>query len=67
MPHDSNVVPVMHVAAIIEALHEHLRGTHSYARAALPAGVVSCFYHHWLRPLSKRRQYCQVPVSGTRM
>ena len=29
--------------------------------------VVSCTYYHWFRPFSKRRQYCQLPVSGRRM
>ena len=71
MPRDRGVIPVMEVAAIIEALREHLRGTHSYAlhcpRAAPSAGVVSCTYHHWFRPFSKRRRYCQLPVSGRRM
>ena len=40
MPCDSDVVPVTEVVAIIEALREHLHGTHSHAlhcpRAALP-------------------------------
>ena len=71
MPRDSDVVPVMEVAAIIEALREHLRGTHSYAlhcpRAAPSVGVVSYTYHHWFKPFSKRRRYCQLPVSGRRM
>ena len=71
MPHDSSVVPVMEVTAIIEALREHLRGTHSHAlhcpRAAPFAGVVSCTYHYWFRPFSKRSRYCQLPVSGRRM
>ena len=44
MPRDSNVVPVLEVAAIIEALRGHLRGVHSHAlhcpRAAPSAGVV---------------------------
>ena len=61
----------MEVTAIIEALREHLRGTHIYAlhcpRAAPSAGVVSCTYHHWCKPFSKRRLYCQLPVSGRRM
>ena len=71
MPHDSDVVPIMEVAAVIAALREHLRGTHSHAlhcpRAAPSAGVVSCTYHHWFRPFSKHRRYCQLPVSGRRM
>ena len=68
---DSDVVPIMEVAAVIEALREHLGGTHSHALhcpgAAPSAGVVSCTYHHWFRPFSKRRRYCQLPVSGRRM
>ena len=71
MPRDSDVVPIMEVAAVIEALREHLCGTHSHAlhcpRAAPSAGIVSCTCHHWFRPFSKRRQYCQLPVSGRRM
>ena len=35
MPRDSDVAPVMQVAAIIEALREHLRGTHSHAYTVL--------------------------------
>ena len=49
MPRDSDVVPIMEVAAVIEALREHLCGIHSHAlhcpRAAPSAGVVSCTYH----------------------
>ena len=48
MPCDGDVVPVTEIA---DALHEHLRGTHSHAlhcpRAAPSAGVVSCISHHW--------------------
>ena len=61
----------MEVAAIVEAMRERLRGTHGYAlhcpRAAPSAGVVSCTYHHWFKPFSKRRRYCQLSVSGRRM
>ena len=43
MPHDSSVVPVVEVAAIIEDLREHLHGTPIYGmhcpRAAPSAGV----------------------------
>ena len=71
MPRDSDVVPVMEVAAISKVLREHLQGTHSHAlhcpRAAPSVGVVSCTYYHWFRPFSKHRRYCQLPVSGTRM
>ena len=71
MPCDSDVVPVMEVAVIVEALREHLRGAHSHAlqypRAAPSAGVVSCTYHHWFKPFNEPRRYCQLPVSGRRM
>ncbi len=36
-------------------------------RAAPTVGVVACTYHHWFRPFSQRRRYCQLPVSGRRM
>ena len=48
----------MEVAAINEALQEHVRGTHSHAlhcycpRETPSAGVVSCTHNHWLRPLA---------------
>ena len=65
------VVPDMEVAAIVEALRQHLGGTHDYAlhclRAAPTCGVVACTYHHWFRPFSKHRRYCQLPVSGRRI
>ena len=68
MPCDSGSVPIMEVAAIIEALREHLQGTHSHTlhcpRAATSVGFVTCTYYQWFRPFSKRRQYYQVPVSG---
>ncbi len=71
MPHESDVVPAMEVAAVVEALRQHLRGTHDYAlhcpRAASNAGVVICTYRHWFKPFSKHRRYCQLPVSGARV
>jgi len=49
----------------------HLDGTHDYAlhcpRAAPTVGVVACTYHHWFKPFSRHRRYCQLPVSGRRM
>ena len=64
---DRDVVPVIEVAGIFEALRQHIRGTHSHAlhcpRAAPSAAVVSCTCHHWFRPFSKCRRYCQLPVS----
>ncbi len=56
---------------IMEALRQHLGGTHDYAlhcpRAAPTVGVVTCTYHHWFKPFCKHRRYCQLPVSGRRM
>ena len=37
------------------------------SRAAPSAEVVSGTYNYWFRPYSKRRRYCQLPLSGTRM
>ena len=71
MPFDRDGVPILEVSTIIEALRQHLGGTHDYAlhcpRAAPSVGVVACTYHHWFRPFSRHRRYCQLPVSGTRM
>jgi len=71
MPHAGGIVPVMEVGTIVKALRQHLGGTHDYAlhcpRAAPTVGVVACTYHHWFKPFSQRRQYCQLPVSGRRM
>ena len=53
MPRGRGVVPVMEVAAIIEALREHLRYALHCPRAAPSAGFVSCTYHQWFRPFSK--------------
>ena len=56
---------------ISELLQQHLKGTHAYAvhcrRTAPSVGIVSCTYHHWFKPYSKTRRYCQLPVSGRRM
>ena len=46
--HNSSLIPIMEVDAIIEALRKHLQGNHSdydchAPRAALSAGIVSCF------------------------
>ena len=52
-------------------LHQDLRGDNAFElhcpRAAPSVGVVSCTYHQWFRPYSKRRRYCHLPVSGRRM
>ena len=71
MPLDRGAIPVLEVGTIVEALRQHLGGTHDYAlhcpRAAPSVGVVACTYHHWFRPFSQHRRYCQLPVSGRRM
>ena len=71
MPLDRGAIPVLEVGTIVEALRQHLGGTHDYAlhcrRAAPSVGVVACTYHHWFRPFSQHRQYCRLPVSGRRM
>ncbi|DBA98222.1 TPA: hypothetical protein ACH3X1_001148 [Trebouxia sp. C0004] len=70
MPLD-RTIPVLEVGTIVEALRQHLGGTHDHARhcprAAPSVGVVACTYHHWFKPFSQRRRYCQLPVSGRRM
>ena len=56
MPFGGDGVPILEVSTIIEALRQHLGGTHDYAphcpRAAPSVGVVACTYHHWFRPFS---------------
>ena len=68
---DSGVACIHDVPAIVELLQRHLHGVNTFGlhcpRAAPSAGVVSCTYHQWFRPYSKRRRYCQLPVSGRRM
>jgi len=71
MPLDRGAIPVLEVDTVVEALRQHLGGTHDYAlhcpRAAPSVGVVAWTYHHWFRPLSQHRRYCQLPVSYRRM
>ena len=68
MPHDRGVIPILEVGTIVKALRQQLGGTHGYAlhcpRAAPTVGVVACTHHHWFRPFSQHRRYCQRPVSG---
>ncbi|DBA96670.1 TPA: hypothetical protein ACH3X1_016740 [Trebouxia sp. C0004] len=70
MPLDSGTIPVLEVGTIVEALRQHLGGTHDYAlhcpRAALLLGLLHA-YNHWFKPFSQRRRYCQLPISGGRM
>lgn len=69
-PHDSDNVLAMEVATIVRALRQHLGGTYDRAlhcpRAASSAEVAST-YHHWFKPFSKHRRYCQLFASGGRM
>ncbi len=71
MPLDRGAIPVLEVGITVEALRQHLGGTRDHAlhwpRAAPSVGVVACTYHHWFRPFSQHRRYCQLPVSGRRM
>ena len=68
---DPGVASILDVSAIMKLLHTDLQGVNDFAlycpRAAPSGGVVSCTYHHWFQPYSKRRRYCQLPVSGRRM
>ena len=71
MPRVHDVVPLLDVTGVVEALTGHLQGTGSGSlycpRAAPTQGVVSCTYQQWFKPYSPRRRYCQLPVSGRRM
>jgi len=68
---DAFTVSTIDVSAVTELLQQHLQGDNAFdlycPRAAPTVGVVSCTYHQWFRPYSKRRRYCQLPVSGRRM
>ena len=69
-PFDSNIVPLLEVAAIVKTLHQHLWGAHDYAlhcpRAAPFDGVVSCTYHHWSQMISRNRsEVGQAVLSAT--
>ena len=56
MPLDRGAVPVLEVGTIVEALRQHLGGTHDYAlhcpRAAPSVGLVACTYYHLFGPFS---------------
>ncbi len=71
MPRASDVASAHDVPVVNALLQRHLQGTHDFdrycPRVAPSVGVVSCTYHHWFMPYSKRRRYCQLPVSGRRM
>ena len=71
MPRVHDVVPLLDVDGVVEALTERLQSTGTGSlycpRAAPTQGVVSCTYEQWFRPYSPRGRYCQLPVSGRRM
>ena len=71
MPRVHDVVPLLDVDGVVEALTALLQRTGSSGqhcpRAAPTQGVVSCTYEQWFKPYSPRRKYCQLPVSGRRM
>jgi hypothetical protein len=71
MPRVHDVVPLLDVDGVVEALTARLQSTGSSRlhcpRAAPTQGVVSCTYEQWFKPYSLRRRYCQLPVSGRRM
>ena len=71
MPRVHDVVPLLDVDGVVEALTVRLQSTGSAGlycpRVAPTQGVVSCTYQQWFRPFSMRRRYCQLPVSGRRM
>ena len=71
MSSNPGVASVLDVSAVMVLLHTDLQGVNDFAlycpRTAPSVGVVSCTYHQWFQPYSKRRRYCQLPVSGRRM
>ena len=71
MPRVHDVVPLLDVDGVVEALTGHLQGTGSGSlycpRVGPTQGVVSCTYEQWFKPYSARKRYCQLPVSGRRM
>ena len=70
MPLGRGAVPILRLVQLLKPC-QRLGSTNDYAlhcpRAAPSVGVVACTYHHWFRPFSQHRRYCQLPVSGRRM
>ena len=70
MPRVHDVVPLLYVDGVVEALTACLQSTGSgslYCPHAAPTqSAVSCTYEQWFKPYSPRRRYCQLPVSGRR-
>ncbi len=71
MPHVFDVMPLLDVDSIVEALTVQLQDVGSATlycpRDAPTTGVVPCTYEQWLRPYSLRRRYCHLPISGRHM
>ena len=59
MPRAHDVVPLLDVDSVVDALTERLQNTLK--------GVFSCTYKQWFKPCSPCKKYCQLPVSGRRM
>ena len=68
MSRDTATISMLDVPAIMELLLQDLQGGNAFElhcpRAAPSVGVVSCTYHQWFRPYSRRRRSCHLPVSG---
>ena len=51
MPLNKGAIPVLEIGTTVEALHQHMGGTHDYAlqclRTAPSIGVVACTHHRW--------------------
>ena len=71
MPRVFDVIPLLEIDSIVEALTVQLQDVGSAAlycpREAPTRGVVSCTYEQWFGPNSLRRRYCHLPVSGRGM
>ncbi len=70
MPRVFNVIPLLEIDSIVEALTVQLQDVGSaalYCPRAPTRGVVSCTCEQWFRPYSLRRRYCHLPVSGRGM
>ena len=71
MPRVFDVIPLLEIDSIVEALTVQLQDMGSAAlycpREAPTRGVVSCTYEQWFGPYSLRRRYCHLPVSGRGM
>ena len=71
MPRVPDVMPLLDVDGVVEALTARLQstgfGSLHCPHAVLHSGVVSCTYEQWFTPYSPSTRYCQLPVSGRRM